>query len=319
MVGDILDQEKLLLDIGMSEIPCHDNFPPLGKCFILEDEKAVLRYWLYEKDEFIINIHDFYIHDDYIFNFQFDESIGDHVSISLIKEATGELLSMNIKIQNGSILAHFHKNSSYRGVLHGGYPFLSVGFEYKDGFINKYFPKKYGISFEDIKKAISNLNSRKIYPKLIKISDDILNYRENSPMSEFFYETKANEFLSTILEEYYSKKEIKKDDKKALEDVTKYIDEHYMIDISLDFLSKISLMSKSKLKNIFKDYYGVTITEYTQRRRIHIADHLLKNTDLNISNIAKSVGYSSHSRFSKIYKRYKNISPSEFQNIQNKD
>ena len=55
----------------------------------------------------------------------------------------------------------------------------------------------------------------------------------------------------------------------------------------------------------------MTITEYTQRRRINIAENLLLTTDLEIKDIAKSVGYKSASRFSTIVKRYKGLFPKE--------
>ncbi|MDO5755082.1 MAG: AraC family transcriptional regulator [Tissierellia bacterium] len=62
----------------------------------------------------------------------------------------------------------------------------------------------------------------------------------------------------------------------------------------------------------------MTITEYTQRKRISMAEHLILSTDLTIGNIAKSVGYQSHSRFSKLFKRYKGFSPIEFKKMLDK-
>ena len=70
-------------------------------------------------------------------------------------------------------------------------------------------------------------------------------------------------------------------------------------------------MSGTKLKKLFKEKYGQTITEYTQRKRMKMAEMLLINTDIKIREIAKSVGYHSPSKFSTYYKRYMGIFPSE--------
>ncbi|KXA11399.1 helix-turn-helix domain-containing protein, partial [Finegoldia magna] len=52
-----------------------------------------------------------------------------------------------------------------------------------------------------------------------------------------------------------------------------------------------------------------------QRKRMNVAETLLLNTELPIKEIAESVGYSSHSKFSIYYKRYKGKLPSEVRNL----
>ncbi|HEV2267802.1 TPA: helix-turn-helix domain-containing protein, partial [Streptococcus pneumoniae] len=53
----------------------------------------------------------------------------------------------------------------------------------------------------------------------------------------------------------------------------------------------------------------------TQRKRMNVAETLLLNTELPIKEIAESVGYSSASKFSIYYKRYKGKLPSEVRNL----
>ena len=55
----------------------------------------------------------------------------------------------------------------------------------------------------------------------------------------------------------------------------------------------------------------MSITEYSQRKRMNIAETLLSTTELEIKDVAKSVGYSSHSRFTTLFKKYKGIYPRE--------
>ena len=106
---------------------------------------------------------------------------------------------------------------------------------------------------------------------------------------------------------------------KALEDVARFLDDHFAMNVNQETLEKISKMSGTKLKNLFKEKYGQSITEYTQRKRMNVAETLLLNTKLPIKEIAESVGYTSHSKFSIYYKRYKGKLPSEVRNLACKD
>ena len=101
------------------------------------------------------------------------------------------------------------------------------------------------------------------------------------------------------------------DDEKAIHTVEHYINDHYSLEISQELLEKISMLSGTNLKTKFKQKHGMSITEYIQRKRINVAENLLSTTDLEIKDIANSVGYTSSSRFSTLFKRYKGIKPNE--------
>ncbi|WP_085532469.1 helix-turn-helix transcriptional regulator [Anaeromassilibacillus sp. Marseille-P3371] len=71
-------------------------------------------------------------------------------------------------------------------------------------------------------------------------------------------------------------------------------------------------MGKTKLQTNFKQYNCCTLTEYLQQSRISQAGHLLSDTDLNIGQIAKTVGYTSASRFAKLFRKSTGLLPGEF-------
>ena len=103
-----------------------------------------------------------------------------------------------------------------------------------------------------------------------------------------------------------------------MKNVANYIDDHYATSISQDTLEKISTMSGTKLKKLFKQKYQCTITEYTQRRRMNMAEVLLLNSSLKIQDIAEAVGYSSHSKFSTCFKKYKGMYPKDIKKYNSK-
>lgn len=70
-------------------------------------------------------------------------------------------------------------------------------------------------------------------------------------------------------------------------------------DYSLEDLSLKSGLTQSKLQDGFKFLYNRTVTEYIRHVRLESARDLIRTTDLNISQIVYSIGFSSRSYFSK--------------------
>lgn len=80
----------------------------------------------------------------------------------------------------------------------------------------------------------------------------------------------------------------------------------------LEALSINTGLSQAKLQEGFKLLYAKTVTEYIRHARLEVARDYMMTTDMNISQIVYSVGLSSRSYFSKIFKKKYHISPSEF-------
>jgi AraC-like DNA-binding protein len=83
---------------------------------------------------------------------------------------------------------------------------------------------------------------------------------------------------------------------------------------SLEGLALESGLSQAKLQEGFKLLYSRTVTEYIRHVRLEAARDYIRTTDMNISQIVYSIGFSSRSYFSKIFKNKYGISPSTFQN-----
>nr|WP_298998087.1 AraC family transcriptional regulator [uncultured Allomuricauda sp.] len=80
----------------------------------------------------------------------------------------------------------------------------------------------------------------------------------------------------------------------------------------LDEISTETGLSQAKLQEGFKLLYTRTVTEYVRHVRLEAARDYLRETDMNISQVVYTVGFSSRSYFSKIFKAKYNISPSDF-------
>ncbi|GGF16605.1 helix-turn-helix domain-containing protein [Flavobacterium limi] len=82
-------------------------------------------------------------------------------------------------------------------------------------------------------------------------------------------------------------------------------------------LSKLSGLSPNKLQEGFKMIHDRTVNDFITHMRILKAEILIKNSDLNISEIVYCIGFTSRSYFSKIFKQKFNCSPKEYKFSQN--
>ena len=82
--------------------------------------------------------------------------------------------------------------------------------------------------------------------------------------------------------------------------------------ITIDEISRKYLINTTTLKSVFKAVYGTSIASHIKEHRMKIASGLLIETQKSIKEIAKEIGYESQSKFSKAFKEYYNVLPTEY-------
>ena len=97
-------------------------------------------------------------------------------------------------------------------------------------------------------------------------------------------------------------------------DLINYIDTHIFSIKSLDDLSKVTGYSYGYLSNIFRKTTNQSLSSYFQKKKMSVAEILLLENELNISEIAAKLNYSSVYAFSKAFLNYFKVSPSEYRN-----
>jgi AraC family transcriptional regulator, arabinose operon regulatory protein len=94
----------------------------------------------------------------------------------------------------------------------------------------------------------------------------------------------------------------------------RYLDEQFDRNISLLDLARRVHVSRWHLCREFKRYFGISPIEYVLRLRMQHAAHLLRDPDLNISDIARQCGYDDPFHFSKLFRKHHGLSPRHMRN-----
>lgn len=102
----------------------------------------------------------------------------------------------------------------------------------------------------------------------------------------------------------------------VIQELSLFVNNYPDKQLSVTYLCKKGGLSPSKLQTGFKLMHGTTVTDYIRDVRIRKAEDLIKNTDLNISEVVYSIGFISRSYFSKIFKAKYNCSPKEYKDKQ---
>jgi AraC-like DNA-binding protein len=103
-----------------------------------------------------------------------------------------------------------------------------------------------------------------------------------------------------------------KSELKLVRRISKAISKNPSFEYSLEQLSGEYGLSQVKLQDGFKFLFNRTVTEYIRHVRLETSRELIRTTDLNISQVVYTIGFTSRSYFSKIFKEKYGVTPYEF-------
>lgn len=143
----------------------------------------------------------------------------------------------------------------------------------------------FGINF-DLIDALNN----------VKNIDDLFNWASNI----------VDYFITTVFENIYSGQS------KIVKEAIEYINNNFMNKISLNSLSQHLHINESYLSKLFKKETNINFTDYLNETRINKSLDLIKNTDLNLMDIALTVGFEDQSYFTKVFKKFVGETPKQY-------
>lgn len=94
-----------------------------------------------------------------------------------------------------------------------------------------------------------------------------------------------------------------------------YIHEHLHENITIDILSEIAGFNTSYFCRYFKKYMGVSPMKYINNSKMDFAKYFISTTNKSLKEISFLLGFADQFTFSKKFKEYYGISPSEFRKV----
>jgi len=111
----------------------------------------------------------------------------------------------------------------------------------------------------------------------------------------------------------YTKIETQNNSDRESELIFSYINTNYpMPELTITDVRNETNISERKISAIIKDKTSLNFKQFLNSLRISEAKRLLKETDLQISEIAYKTGYSNTSHFNRVFKNSENISPGNY-------
>ena len=99
---------------------------------------------------------------------------------------------------------------------------------------------------------------------------------------------------------------------RVLRRVVEFINDNLTEDLILSDIAGVAGKSQYHLTRLFKQSTGTSITRYVQSQRVKLAQTLLANQNLSVTEISHRIGYTSHSRFSAVFRQLTGQTPSDY-------
>ena len=105
--------------------------------------------------------------------------------------------------------------------------------------------------------------------------------------------------------------------KSSIIELVHYTEDQIKVNLS-DYLSEKLNYDYTYLANLFSEVKGITIEKFYLTHKIEKVKELIVYDELNLSEIAYKMHYSSVAHLSNQFKKYTGLTPSHFKNLKNK-
>ena len=210
-----------------------------------------------------------------------------------------------------------------KGVPHATQPIV-------DGTVQHMIQFKVPSTFRGALRYLSDILSRTVVPVFVFHSDDCDYAELKSHLIDMFDQDADSGVAAdyrTTADIYYvisllHRRGILADERAAFDfgqlqklvPLFEYIDTHFAEQITLDGCAELLCLNKTYLCRLFRTATGITLWDYVNFVRVSRSEEMLAG-DMNLSEIAYATGFSSPSYFHRTFKKYKQMSPSEYRKL----
>ena len=250
--------------------------------------------------------------DDHYFILQFNEEFADDAQTN-IKKRNGEDFQSFVKLSHTLIPESyvFPDKKRLRSVKF----FFSI--QHLSSLLNKQTVEEILSQYFPLVMQSDNLEP--IATEYRVMLDDLWTNKVVQPLRLNFIQNRVLLLLEKYIVKLYERREVAGKKVKRSDDETLrlmkvealLVKNFTVAPPTIDDLSRISAMSPTKLKNDFKQQYGLPIYEYYQKNRMIKAKSLLLMAKYTIKEVGILVGYTNLSHFASTFKKEFGYLPSE--------
>lgn len=191
-----------------------------------------------------------------------------------------------------------------------------MGFAFRDDLDRREYESL--ISFYENSQSIVMQDQKNVHVALDMMLNELYAERE---YSEKIFDSCATQLLINVYRLYKKKEqkyyvpEISKEIVGGIVyDVMSYIDSHILEIRNVGWIAERLGYSPDYLTKLFKSKVGMSIQHYMQQKKIEYSMEMLKSRKYSVREIASALNYESAQAFSKLFKKYIGLTPSEYLN-----
>ncbi len=267
--------------------------------------------------------YDFYINKLHVEEFYEMKSFHLHKKYEiyyLIKGKRNYFIGDSSYIINPGNLVLIDKDEVHKTVTVDEVAYSRIVLNFNEEYVLPIIQQFKNLDILDIFKTKVLYLSEEQQQNILKIFDFLIDtYEDNTPTIVAKRQLKVSELLIYIYEclEEQKASELRplEINKEIIKDITSYISENYKEKLTLDSISDNFGLSTYYLSRMFKSVTNISMTEYINGVRLREAKTLLEETTLGVEDIAKYVGYSTTTHFSRTFKSSIGISPQNYRKL----
>ncbi|MBZ4645415.1 MAG: transcriptional regulator, AraC family [Clostridia bacterium] len=261
------------------------------------------------------------IHDP---SWSMETNVHDHFEMVYIKRGNAifQISGQDVHLgPNDIVIIKPYQPHKFIVKSQSGCEFIVLRFKFRNQHDDEYSD----ISLNDFIEFVKNKESGPFITLKVSRKNDIV-YVMNRILREKEKQDLWGDFLSYLLimelfvlisralkmewEESIKNKSLKV--KELMQIAKEYMEKNYEKDLTLTDVARYIFLSQSYFAHAFKEEFDISPKSYLLKVRVEKSKELLEKTDLKVSDVALSVGFSSQQRYNDIFKKYVGMTPLKY-------